>query len=100
MAPKFANPHLFTQATQIVSRADLDAEDDKPGQSEEAGDADYAAELEQLLVRSLGDFQPDRHQSGERKRKTRKVNPNEVQDEPERGKQPLDETIRKCPPSI
>ncbi|KAI0346261.1 hypothetical protein BDW22DRAFT_1425763 [Trametopsis cervina] len=77
MIPKFANPHLLVQASQTVSRADLDAEHDTPILDEEEHSTnDDVLRLERLLKRSLGDLHieqdppsPDSHKSKKRKSK-------------------------------
>lgn len=72
MLPKFANPHLLRQATQIVSRADLDSDDDVSDELSAEGDRNVAR-LEQLLRQSLGEFQLNPEVSDTRKRKKTRV---------------------------
>ena len=77
MLPKFSNPHLRTRISQIVSRQDLVAEEteerDEPIQNEET-----LAVLENLVKRSLGEFelqngseQPE--ERSQRRKKRRKL---------------------------
>lgn len=58
MAPRFVNPHFVADSTQIVSRADLE---DAYNVSREdvVEDHDAVATLENLLKRSLGEFQAE-----------------------------------------
>lgn len=58
MAPRFVNPHFVAESTQIVSRADLE---DAYNVSREdvVEDHDAIATLENLLKRSLGEFQAE-----------------------------------------
>lgn len=73
---RFSNPQFMQQSTQIVSRADLDAEHDVPHEEVENDDQDVVQALESMLKRSLGDFQTSRveHAGDERQKKRRKKN--------------------------
>lgn len=74
--PKFSKPHLLKQATQTVSRADIDAENDVSGALDIDDNAqDDVLALEGLLKRSLGDFQfdPVTPKTEECKHKRRKI---------------------------
>lgn len=84
MIPKFSNPHLLRQATQSVSRADLDAEHDIHEADSVNDNGNDVAVLENILKRSLGDFDFQASAGGgneqdvsagpeKRKRKRRKV---------------------------
>jgi len=75
MIPKFTNPHLRVQSTQIVSRHDLHA-DGIEGKDEPVQDgANALATLETLVKRSLGEFQLQQgpEEDTKRKRKRRRV---------------------------
>ena len=54
MTPRFANPHLVTQETEVVSRAALNAEHDLPRVEIDGADDNSLTVLERLLKRSLG----------------------------------------------
>ncbi|GJF00052.1 hypothetical protein PsYK624_163290 [Phanerochaete sordida] len=79
LIPRGSNPHALQQTTQIVSRADLEAEHNVPHAEHKDDDRDVVKALERMLKRSLGDFQlgqaevehtDERHKKRRRKSKT------------------------------
>lgn len=59
MVPKYSNPHLIAQTTHTVSRAQLGRDDDSDHDRAIEGTSSDILLLENLLKRSLGDFQAD-----------------------------------------
>jgi hypothetical protein len=53
MIPRFANPHILQQSTQIVSRADLEVEHNVPHADEDDNQDDAISALEAILKRSI-----------------------------------------------
>lgn len=86
MIPRFANPHLLIEETEIVSRAAIDANQDLPHSEVEDQDDEALATLQRIIKRSLGDFhisQDGFNASPEPKRKRRRVESvNEPGDDP------------------
>ena len=84
MIPRFSNPHYLQQSTQLVSRADLEAEHDVPHLDvEEEYEDDAVSTLENILKRSLGDYNASHStdvasEDSERQKKRRKKDNNVV----------------------
>lgn len=78
--PRFANPHFVQESTQIVSRADLEADHDVPHEEADEDDQDVVQALENILKRSLGDFQVGQAEP-ERQQKRRKKSEAEAREE-------------------
>ena len=103
--PRFSNPHFVQQSTQIVSRADLEAEHDVSHEDAEDDDNDVLQALENILKRSLGDFhvgQADPESDGGRDKKRRKKSKTKDSEETQSqvmqtGDGADDEVVGACP---
>ncbi|EKM58388.1 uncharacterized protein PHACADRAFT_193507 [Phanerochaete carnosa HHB-10118-sp] len=95
--PRFANPHFVEQFTQLVSRADLEAEHDVPHEVED-GDQAVVKTLENILKRSLGEFQvcraePERGDARHKKRQRKNKTRDDEKTEPATRQQMYDEQV-------
>ena len=81
MIPRFSNPHFLLQSTKVITRADLDAEDEKSSKYCPKEDPKTIEQLHRLLDNSL----PKWDVSDIRSNKRRKIEENDqVEEEPVR----------------
>ena len=81
MIPRFSNPHFLSQSTKVITRADLDAEDEKCSKDCPKEDSKTIEQLHRLLGNSL----PKWDVSDIRSNKRRKIEANDqVEEEPVR----------------
>lgn len=79
MIPRFSNPHSLLQSTKVITRADLDAEDEENSKDFPKEDSKTIEQLHRLLGNSL----PKWDASDIRSNKRRKIEEN-VEEEPVR----------------
>ena len=81
MIPRFSNPHFLLQSTRVITRADLDAEDEDNSKDCLKDDSKTIEHLHRLLANSL----PKWDVSDIRSNKRRKIEENDqVEDGPVR----------------
>ena len=79
MIPRFSNPHFLLQSTKVITRADLDAEDEENSKDCLKEDSKTIEQLHRLLGNSL----PKWDVSDINKRRKREEN-DQVEEEPVR----------------
>lgn len=80
MTPRFSNPHFLLQSTKVITRADLDAEDEKNSKECLKGDSKTIEQLHRLLGDSLLKWDVSDIKSNKRRR----IEGNDVEEEPVR----------------
>ncbi len=96
MIPRFSNPLLLVQESEIVSRVDIDPEYDANNTPLGPEDEECLAVLERIVKRSLGDLQFGEVAEPEKRKKRRRVE-DRTEDEAEPSEEPIC-TFCICPP--
>lgn len=80
MIPRFSNPHFLLQSTKVITRADLDAEDEENSKDFPEEDSKTIEQLHRLLCNSLSKWDA----SDIRSNKRRKIEEKDQEKEPVR----------------
>jgi hypothetical protein len=79
-SPRFSNPHFLLQSTKVITRAELDAEDEEHLKDLLKEDSKTIEQLHRLLGNSLRKWDV----SDMRRNKRRKIEGNDLEEEPVR----------------